>query len=228
MGSRPHDAGENATQLAAALDGLGVAGPFVLAGHSYGGLTLRAFAGRHRDEVVGMVLADASHPDQWQRFGFSSTVLGWGSRVGSVLARFGVFRVLDKEYRLLATGLPARAYAELMAFCRTPRALSASGRAAMAWDAVTRPLVNSQGDLDDLPLIVLSVTDQPRKGEELTELQAELATLSTSVRHRTVQGAYHEGLLAHPDHARIVSESILEVLEAARTGTGLAPGGDPA
>ena len=226
MGHGLHDAGANATQLTAALEVLGVAGPFVLAGHSYGGLTVRAFADRHRNDVVGLILVDASHPDQWQRFGFSSRVLGWGSRVSSLAARFGVFRVFDKEYRLLATGLPARAEAELMAFSRTPRALSASGQAAMAWDAVTRPLVNGAGDLGDLPLIVLSVTDQPRKGKELTELQADLAKLSTDSRHRIVEGAYHEGLLANQDHARIVTESIIEVVEAARTRTRLLPRAD--
>ncbi len=223
MGHQPHDAGANATQLAAALIELGVTGPFVLAGHSYGGLTMRTFAERQREDVAGMVLVDASHPDQWQRFGFSSKLLGWGSRVSSVLALFGLFLILDKEYRLLATGLPARAYAELMAFTRTPRAFSASSRAAMAWDPVTRPLVNGAGDLGAMPLIVLSVTDQPRKARELTELQADLAGLSTASRHVTVQGAYHEGLLANQEHARIVAQSIIEVLEAVRTGTPLSP-----
>jgi pimeloyl-ACP methyl ester carboxylesterase len=227
MGRDAHDAGANAKQLAAALQSLGVSGPYVLAGHSYGGLSLRAFAARHRDEIAGMVLVDASHPEQWKRFGISSKVLGWGNRVSSVVARLGVFRVFNGEYRLLATGLPERAYAELMAFSSTPRALSASGQAAMAWDDVTRPLVNDAGDLGDMPLIVLSVTEQPRKAKELTELQAELATLSTNCRHLTIQGAYHEALLADQAHARVVTESIVEVLEAVRTGTPLAqqPGG---
>jgi pimeloyl-ACP methyl ester carboxylesterase len=223
LGHDPHDAGANAVQLTAALQALEVRGPFVLAGHSYGGLSLRAFAAHRRDEIVGMVLVDASHPDQWHRFGFSSKVLGWGNRVSSVVARFGIFRVFDKEYKLLATGLPELAYAELMAFSSTPRALSASGQAAMAWDDVTRPLVNDAGDLGDMPLIVLSVTEQPRKGKELTELQAELATLSTNSRHVTVQGAYHEALLANEGYARVVTESILDVLHAASSGLPLAP-----
>jgi pimeloyl-ACP methyl ester carboxylesterase len=220
-GRRPHDAGANAEQLAVALKSLGCQGPYVLAGHSYGGLSMRAFAARYPDEVVGMVLVDASHPDQWRRFGVSSKVLGWSSRVGSVISRFGIFRVFNREYKLLARGLPEQAYAELMAFGGTPRALSASGQAAMAWDEVTRPLVSGAGDLGDLPLIVLSVTDQPRKGKELTELQAELLGLSTNSRHLTVQGAYHEGLLANQAHAQIVTESITMVVQAVRTGTPL-------
>ena len=56
-------------------------------------------------------------------------------------------------------------------------------------DPITRPLVNRAGALGDLPLIVLSVTDQPRKGAELTELQAALPGLSSDSRNVIVKGA---------------------------------------
>src|SRR5918999_1539738 len=191
-GPKPRDAGRSARELHAALHGIGITGPYVLAGHSYGGLVVRTFAAVYRDEVAGMVLVDASHPDQWRRFGVSSSVLGWGNKVASVIARLGVFRVFDAEYRLLADGLPPRARAELMAFARSPRALSTAGDAALAWDTLSRPLVNEAGGLGDVPLIVVSVTEQPRYGEQLTALQAELPALSTQSRHMTVEGAYHE------------------------------------
>jgi len=64
-------------------------------------------------------------------------------------------------------------YAELMAFTSTPRALSVAGDALLVWDDLSRPLVNNAGSLGDRPLVVLSVTEQPRRGEHLTELQAE-------------------------------------------------------
>jgi pimeloyl-ACP methyl ester carboxylesterase len=221
-GPRPRDAGQSARELHAALEGLGITGPYVLAGHSYGALTVRAFAALYPEDLAGMVLVDGSHPDQWARFGFSSRLLGLGSKGSSVVARFGLFRLFDKEYRLLADGLPPRPHAEIMAFARTPRALSTAGDAAMAWDARTRPLVNDAGGLGDRPLIVLSVTDQPRLGDKLTALQAELPALSSQSRHITVEGAYHEGLLARPEHARVVTESILRVVEATRAGRSLA------
>ena len=41
--------------------------PIVLVGHSMGGLLVRVFANQYPDEVVGMVLVDASHPDQHER-----------------------------------------------------------------------------------------------------------------------------------------------------------------
>jgi pimeloyl-ACP methyl ester carboxylesterase len=222
-GPRPRDAGQSAKELHIALEHLGITGPYVLAGHSYGGLAARAFAAVYPQDVAGVVLVDGSHPDQWVRFGVSSKVLGYGNKVSSVLARFGLFRVFDKEYKLLADGLPSRAYAELMAFGRTPRALSTAGDAALAWDDRTRPLVNNAAGLGDLPLIVLSVTEQPRMGDKLTAMQAELPGLSSQSRHITVEGAYHEGLLAQPDSARVVTDSILRVVEAVRSGRPLAP-----
>ncbi len=42
--------------------------PYVLVGHSYGGLNVRLFASRYPGEVAGLVLIDASHEDQYARF----------------------------------------------------------------------------------------------------------------------------------------------------------------
>ena len=67
-----------------------------------------------------------------------------------------------------------------------------------------------------MPLVVLSVTEQPRKARELTELQATLPTRSINSRHDTAQGAYHEGLLSKAEHAREVVESI-DLARRART-----------
>jgi hypothetical protein len=100
--------------------------------------------------------------------------------------------------------------------------LATVGSAALAWDRRTRPLVNDAPGLGDRPLVVISVTEQPRMGDKLTELQAELPALSTQSRHITVKGAYHEGLLSQPDHARIVTAAILDVVEAVRSDERLA------
>jgi pimeloyl-ACP methyl ester carboxylesterase len=225
-GPKPRDAGQSARELHAALEAASIAGPYVLAGHSYGGLVIRAFAVLYRDEVVGMVMVDASHPDQWVRFGFASRILWVGNKIGSLLSRFGVFRIFNKEYRLLADGLPPQAYAELMAYSSSPGALSASADAALAWDSITRPLINEAEDLGDIPLVVLSVTDQPRMGDKLTELQAELPGLSTDSKHITVEGAYHEGLVSQAQYAGVVTDAILQVVDAVRRNESLNGGGD--
>jgi pimeloyl-ACP methyl ester carboxylesterase len=51
-----------AEALSAALDGSGMRGPFVLVGHSLGGLTVRQFGAAHPDQLGGVVLLDATTP----------------------------------------------------------------------------------------------------------------------------------------------------------------------
>jgi pimeloyl-ACP methyl ester carboxylesterase len=52
-----------AKDLHALLAAAKVPGPYVLVGHSTGGLNVRAYAKQYPDEVVGVVLVDATHPD---------------------------------------------------------------------------------------------------------------------------------------------------------------------
>jgi pimeloyl-ACP methyl ester carboxylesterase len=44
-----------------------VSGPYVLVGHSLGGAHIRLYASRFPKDIVGMVLVDASHEDQYTR-----------------------------------------------------------------------------------------------------------------------------------------------------------------
>lgn len=62
------DPEEVADDLQAALQAAGERPPYVLVGHSRGGLYNLIFAGKHRDEIAGMVFADSSHPDQEEAF----------------------------------------------------------------------------------------------------------------------------------------------------------------
>jgi pimeloyl-ACP methyl ester carboxylesterase len=51
------------TDLHALLVNAKVAGPYVLVGHEMGGFNVRLYASQYLDEVVGLVLVDAIHPD---------------------------------------------------------------------------------------------------------------------------------------------------------------------
>ena len=58
----PQDAAQIATDLHTLLQRGHVPAPYVLAGHSFGGLYVLAFAARYPDEVAGMVLLDSTEP----------------------------------------------------------------------------------------------------------------------------------------------------------------------
>ena len=63
VGPQPRTSKQIATELHALLNHSGVEPPYVLVGHSFGGLNMRMYASAYPDEVAGMVLVDASHED---------------------------------------------------------------------------------------------------------------------------------------------------------------------
>jgi pimeloyl-ACP methyl ester carboxylesterase len=222
-GPAPRDARRSAQELHAALEGAGISGPYVVAGHSYGGLVARTFADLYPTEVVGIVLVDASHPDQWAHIPSSlgGRVPGASSRVLSVLSWFGLLRAVDMITPQVAAGLPPHEYAQMKAILALPRSSAVAADGLAVWDELTRPQVNGARPLHDLPLAVLSVTEQPLYGEVLTALQSDLPGLSANSLHRSVAGATHENLISDREHANVVADTIRQVVAAARTGAPL-------
>jgi pimeloyl-ACP methyl ester carboxylesterase len=72
--AQPRTAPDAVAELHALLQAAEIPGPYVLAGHSLGGLFARLYAATYPDEVVGLVLVDAysellesvMSPEQWQ------------------------------------------------------------------------------------------------------------------------------------------------------------------
>jgi pimeloyl-ACP methyl ester carboxylesterase len=59
---------ENVTDLHQLLGKAGLPRPFVLVGHSSGGIRVRRYQAQFKDEVIGMVLVDSAHEEQIWRF----------------------------------------------------------------------------------------------------------------------------------------------------------------
>lgn len=57
----------NARDMKFALEAIGVQPPFILAGHSYGGMVALTFAALFPEHATGVLLVDSAHPDQWHR-----------------------------------------------------------------------------------------------------------------------------------------------------------------
>ncbi len=62
-GPKPRTSRQMVGELRALLSAAQIDGPYVLVGHSLGGLNVQLFAIEHPDEVVGLVLVDSSTPD---------------------------------------------------------------------------------------------------------------------------------------------------------------------
>jgi pimeloyl-ACP methyl ester carboxylesterase len=213
---RRRDARTIALELREMLREAGIEPPYVLAGHSFGGLPVRAFADLYPELTAGLILVDASHPDQWVRWPtphadrileVSQKILGW-------LGWFGLLRALHLA-RGIAAGLPARQAAELRAGAALPGLAATEAAQIRSW-SVSREQLNAAAPLGDLPLAVLAVSEQPVGGELLTALQRELAELTENAGFEVVQGASHESLISNHEHARVVAKTIQLVVQAAR------------
>ncbi len=177
------------------------------------------FTDLYPDEVVGIVLVDSSHPDQWAHIPASKggQTVAVGNRVTAFMAQFGVMRLFHLEESFIK-GLPVREYAEMRAYLSTPDGWRAGADGLIAWRDLSQNQVNAVHSLDDLPLFVLSVTEQDRYADVLTSLQAELPKLSSNSKHITVEGATHYTLVSMQSYASVVSDAILEVIDVVNTG----------
>jgi pimeloyl-ACP methyl ester carboxylesterase len=61
---RPRTIQDAVTDLHALLQIAQIPGPYLLVGHSFGGLIVRLYAAQYRHEAVGLVLLDVPHPEQ--------------------------------------------------------------------------------------------------------------------------------------------------------------------
>jgi pimeloyl-ACP methyl ester carboxylesterase len=116
-GPPPRTAGRIADELHAALRRAGIAPPYLLVGHSFGGLVARLFAARHRDEVAGLVLIEPAIVEDWaDPSAERQALIARGTRlcgIGSRAARLGIARAVALLVRSGALA-PARALVALV------------------------------------------------------------------------------------------------------------------
>jgi len=208
-----------AEELHTLLQNGGVKGPFVLVGHSLGGMDARMFANQYPYEVVGMVLVDSSHPDQEDRFPPEAKKLAAGSyyviRAMQITLPIGLPRLIASRT------VPPEVRGEFSAvFCR--RQYLAAVRAEAAAQEENSAQVRALGPLGNLPLVVLSHDpDKVRFPGNLTEpvnrewgkMQEELAQLSSNGSRMVVKGSGHDIQIDQPE---AVVDAIRKVVGGAR------------
>lgn len=213
-------------ELHALLHQAGVPGPYILVGHSLGGMYARLYADLYRDEVAGMVLVDARHENiSGQQPALLGWITYWMSPVAIYLAYLGILRLLVRWKPGLLTGGRdlIREY---------PRDLRESIRVKVAQPRLHRATwaemrklpdleerLRQAGDLGDLPLTVLTAgrldaAGLPRRQRDSfrrlwQESQVRLAALSTRSRHLVVKGCGHGIPMERPD---VVVAAVEEML----------------
>jgi pimeloyl-ACP methyl ester carboxylesterase len=213
----PKSAMQAAVRLRTLLKNANTSPPYILVGHSMGGLFIRVFADLFPKEVAGLVLVDACHPDQQHRSSAIETHMRSGFRMLKgvpILAGVGFIR-LSGFFGSWAEGLPEKQAAEAVAFLSSYGHLSTTRDESLAWDVICAEVRSTRG-LGDKPLAVVSAGKDVLPGQP--ELQAELATLSSNSVHMAIKGADHVTLVTHRQHAFSVVEAIRHVVQTWRAG----------
>jgi pimeloyl-ACP methyl ester carboxylesterase len=97
-GPLPRTASQIAGELRLLLRAAAAPPPYLLVGHSFGGLVVRLFAARHPADVAGLVLIEPVHPEDWvEPSADQRALLERGTRLcryGVTAARLGVARIV--------------------------------------------------------------------------------------------------------------------------------------
>jgi pimeloyl-ACP methyl ester carboxylesterase len=219
-----------AEELARLLERAGIAPPFILVGHSFGGLIVRIFQQTFPDKVAGLVLVDPVSRVEWARASPQrKKMLARGvalSRRGAFLAHRGVVklalkllmagsRVIPKLVARASAGKGASVTERLTGEVRKlPRELwpiiAAHWSEAQCFEAMADSLeklpvsvrqIQEGRTLGDLPVIVLSAGASDEHEHD--------ASLSTRGEHIVVPATGHWIQLDQPD---AVIEAIKRVL----------------
>jgi pimeloyl-ACP methyl ester carboxylesterase len=173
-GPLPRTAARFAEELHTLLQRADIPGPYVVAGHSSGGFTVRVFAADYPAEVAGVLLIDSTTPSQGAQAD-APTSTGWLS-VATLPARIGVPRLLAGPLDLKAGMAPeiGNAY---VAGSVTPRAAQTGldEFVGLSQGAAEAAAVTSFGEL---PLIVLSRA--PNRDPDWDRKQTDLLRLSSN------------------------------------------------
>lgn len=217
-GPLPRTSAQITFELRKLLDAANVAGPYVLVGHSFGGYNIRYFASLYPDEVVGMVLVDASHPEQFNTEEFKHVKLGTDNKEP---------KPMHKRVRMIrpviAPNFPEqnRMQAYMLMMSMKSRMTVIDELDNMEYSA-RQIMQHEEFKAFEFPLVIITRGKRvwpntemgDRREQQWTWLQNDLENISTQSYHFIARNSGH---IVHLDEPELVSSNILFALDRART-----------
>ena len=211
QGPKPRTADIIAAELERLLKEGGIAAPYVLVGHSFGALGVRLFASRFPERIAGLVLIDATHEAQFERFEAAQI---------STLAPANNRRFVIANHYQIPAGLPAAVKPIAQALALGPSAIDA------LYDELRNMRLSAHqvsllSTLPNVPLIVLAHDGRAIAHSERARRMAEIwLDLQQDLASRTPQGQFvvtaNSGHYIHLDQPNIVIDAIRKVVETSR------------
>lgn len=233
---RPGTAANAVDDLQRLLVAASIKPPYVLVGHSLGGLYMQLFADRHRSEVVGMVLVDPVSFDQGSRYdALDPTMTVENRKFVRFLhdqcipaARNGYVGEVSLFKKCVGEADPRFSAAfnhGFLANHSSPKYMQAAwSEWANVFTVSSDEVRAAKRGFGDMPLVVLSRAPFPRQPHETqairdaknylwVELHDDIAALSTRGVNEIVPGASH---YIQFDKPGVVIDAIREVIDSVR------------
>ncbi|MDH5378156.1 MAG: alpha/beta hydrolase [Gammaproteobacteria bacterium] len=217
------------------LNNASVPGPYVLVGHSRGGIYVRNYYKKFSNDVTGIVLVDSTHEQGVERsyeyLRESYNKQEWQMRFASVLSHLGIIRILklaDAKYR--GDVLPENILISKTAVQNlTKSAIAVTNEISVMRGGIQTPL-SPPSRLNDLPLIVISsgkrippdyrvdeikenLTQQEKVKIIEYSLQKELANLSSHSKHIFAENSGHFIMYDEPE---LIIDSVESMIHEVR------------
>lgn len=224
---QPRTAAQIVQELNTLLSTAAVSPPFILVGHSYGGVLSRVYAQQFPEQVDGVVLVDSALllPEtfatddsflQWKRENDLLQVFLWA------MVRTGVYR-LSIGGELRGFGYPEAIANELTALRASNQVFDTYYAEAVLYRRELTQAAAAAQSLGALPLAVLWATDVPSsasaQADLLLQLQQSVAEYSSNSTTRYIEGANHGSIIGEQQFAQEVTNVILEVIASAENGS---------
>ena len=215
----------------------GLPPPYVLVGHSFGGLVIRGFSRAHPADVAGLVFVDPLHPDEWcepshisgECYAAVSSCRRWercSRRLGVVrlclaLLSGGAPAAPRQFSRLFGRSaaallqhmvgevqkLPAEVLPAVQAHWSNPKAFRGMWQHLAAMPECSADLARGADDFGDTPVVVLSAGARDARW---LDADARLARASSRGRHIV---SPHSGHWVHLDDPDLVVRAIQDVIK---------------